>query len=111
MSKYRNVKTTLDGITFDSAKEARRYAELCLLKKAGLINSLYRQAEIELIPAQKDERGKVIERPVKYKADFKYWDCESGSWVYEDVKGVKTKEYVIKRKLALWRYGIRIKEV
>lgn len=110
MSKYRNVKTTLDGITFDSAKEARRYAELRLLERAGQIFNLQRQVPFVLIPKQVRD-GKTIERPVVYKADFVY--TENGKEVVEDVKSTatKTKEYVLKRKLLLWQYGIQIREV
>ena len=108
MSKYGNRKTELDGITFDSAKEARRYAELKLLQRAGKISCLGRQVPYVLIPAQKRD-GKVAERAVRYVADFVY--DENGETVVEDVKGTRTKEYVIKRKLMLWEYGIRIREV
>ena len=110
MSKYRNVKTTLDGITFDSVKEAKRYAELRLLERAGQIFSLQRQVPFVLIPKQVRD-GKTIERPVVYKADFVY--TENGQEVVEDVKSTatKTKEYILKRKLLLWQYGIQIREV
>lgn len=108
MSKYRNRKTTVDGVTYDSAKEARRGAELRLLERAGLIQDLCAQVKYVLVPAQK-RNGKVIERPVTYIADFVY--KENGETVAEDVKGFRTKEYIIKRKLMLWEYGIQIKEV
>ena len=112
MSKYRNQKTTLDGVTFDSRKEAERWAELKLLERAGEISFLQRQVNFTLIPKQTRD-GKVIERPVTYKADFTYRDNESGLDVVEDVKSqaTKTREYIIKRKLMLWEYGIEIKEV
>ena len=110
MSKYKAQKTTVDGITYDSHKEARRAQELRLMLRAGIISNLREQVPYELIPAQKNEYGKVIERAVIYKADFVY-DDEKGKTVVEDTKGVRTKEYVIKRKLMLYEYGIRIKEV
>ena len=110
MSKYGARKTIIDGITYDSAKEARRAQELRLMLKAGIISNLREQVPYELIPAQKNEYGKVIERAVIYKADFVY-DDEKGKTVVEDVKGVRTKEFVIKRKLMLYEYGIRIREV
>lgn len=112
MSKYGNQKTVLDGITFDSRKEANRWAELKLLERAGKISFLERQPSFVLIPKQVRD-GKVIERPVVYKADFTYEDNETGQVVVEDVKSqaTKTKEYVIKRKLMLWEYGIQIQEV
>jgi len=109
MSKYNAQKTTVDGITYDSRKEAQRAQELRLMLKAGIISNLREQVPYELIPAQKNEYGKVIERAVIYKADFVY--DEKGKTVVEDTKGVRTKEYVIKRKLMLYEYGIRIREV
>lgn len=99
----------IDGITFDSAREATRYRELVLLQRAGEITDLQRQVPFVLIPAQVDANGKVIERPVRYVADFAY--SEKGVYTVEDAKGVRTKEYIIKRKLMLQKYGIRIKEV
>ena len=109
MSKYNAQKTTVDGITYDSCKEAVRAQELRLLLRAGVISNLREQVPYELIPAQKNEYGKVIERAVVYKADFVY--DEKGKTVVEDTKGVRTKEYIIKRKLMLYEYGIRIREV
>jgi hypothetical protein len=108
VSKYGNKKTVVDGVAYDSAKEARRGAELRLLERAGLITDLCRQVKFELLPAQR-RNGKLIERPVNYVADFVY--RENGEEVVEDVKGLRTKEYVIKRKLMLWQYGIQVKEV
>ena len=109
LTKYKNKKITVDGQTFDSKKEANRYQELLLLEKAGAIKNLSRQVKFVLIPSQRDENGKVIERECSYKADFKY---EEGlKTVVEDVKGFRTKEYIIKRKLMLYQYGIRIREV
>lgn len=110
MSKYNNKKITVNGQVFDSKKEANRYKELLLLEKAGAIKDLRMQVKFTLIPAQRDEAtGKVIERECSYKADFVY--SEGEKTVVEDVKGFRTKEYIIKRKLMLWRYGIRIREV
>lgn len=108
MSKYGNRITIVDGQAFDSAKEARRYSELRLMQRAGLITDLQRQVPFELLPAQQ-RNGKTIERPVKYVADFVY--RENGEEVVEDVKGVRTKEYILKRKLLLWQFGIQIREV
>lgn len=109
MSKYNSKKTVVDGQQFDSKKEARRYQELLLLEKAGEIKNLSRQVKFVLIPSQRDENGKVVERECSYKADFTY---EEGiKTVAEDVKGYRTKEYIIKRKLMLYQYGIRIREV
>lgn len=109
MSKYNSKKTVVDGQKFDSKKEARRYQELLLLEKAGEIKNLSRQVKFVLIPSQRDENGKVVERECSYKADFTY---EEGiKTVVEDVKGYRTKEYIIKRKLMLYHFGIRIREV
>jgi hypothetical protein len=115
--KYRNKKTTVNGITFDSKKEAQRYMELMMLQKAGVIEHLRCQVEFELIPAQHElirkdgklKKGKLLERKCVYKADFVYF--ENGQIVVEDVKGMKTKDYIIKRKLMLQVHGVRIREV
>jgi hypothetical protein len=110
MSKYRNRKTTVDGVTYDSAKEARRSAELRLMERAGLISDLCAQVRYELIPAQK-RNGKVVERPVYYIADFVYQ--QDGETVVEDIKSpaTRTPQYIIKRKLMLWEFGIKIREM
>ena len=120
-NKYRNEKVTVDGVVFDSKKEARRFQELRLLEMAGKITDLQRQVKFVLIPAQREpdiigprgavKQGKIIEREVYYLADFVYIDKKTGEKVVEDAKGMRTKEYIIKRKLLLWRYGIRIREV
>lgn len=107
-SKYGNRKVIRDGMTFDSAKEARRWSELSLLERAGAIQNLQRQVKYELIPSQRIA-GKVVERACTYIADFVYE--ENGQTVVEDTKGYKTPEYIIKRKLMLWVHGIRIREV
>ena len=111
MNKYGNRKVILDGQKFDSKREARRWQELKLMERAGMITDLLRQFPIDLLPAQKDENGKVIERAVRYVADFVYTDKKTGRTVVEDAKGVKTKEYILKRKMALYFHNIRIKEV
>lgn len=109
-NKYRNRKITIDGIKFDSMKEYRRFCELSLLEKAGKITNLERQVKFELTPKQKDsETGKVIERACNYIADFAYF--ENGKYVVEDTKGYKTKDYIVKRKVMLDKFGIRIREV
>ena len=119
MSKYHAKKITIDGNTFDSRKEYRRFCELSLLQRAGAITDLQRQVEFELIPAQREpdtigvrggvKKGKTLELAVKYVADFVY--TENGKTVVEDVKGYRTKEYILKRKMLLYFYGIRIREV
>lgn len=107
-NKYGNKKVTFDGIEFDSKKEARRYAELKMLQKAGMIKDLELQKKYELIPSQYINK-RCVEREVAYKADFVY--KQNGETIVEDTKGMKTKEYIIKRKLMLYVHGIRIKEV
>ncbi len=106
-SKYGAKKVTVNGITFDSKKEAKRYEELCLLEKVGKVSNLETQVKFELIPSQRID-GKVVERAVHYKADFAY--LENGQKIVEDTKGFKTPEYIIKRKLMLYVHGIRVKE-
>ena len=107
--KFGNKKVDLDGITFDSKREANRWAELKLMEKAGEISELDRQFPFILIPSQKDEKGKVIERECRYVADFVY--KENGKFVVEDTKGFRTPDYIIKRKLMLYNLGIWIREV
>lgn len=119
MNKYNAKKVVVNGIVFDSKKEERRYKELVLLERAGKINGLRRQVEFELLPAQYEpdtvgprggvKKGKIIERKCSYVADFVY--VEDGKVVVEDTKGMRTKDYVIKRKLMYHVHGIRIKEV
>ena len=112
-NKYHNRKVIVDGLKFDSVKEAKRWRELCLLYRAGEIGEVERQVEFVLIPTQRTRTtdGKTkTERAVKYRADFVYLD-KNGRQVVEDVKGVRTKEYIIKRKLLLFLRGIAIKEV
>ncbi len=111
MSKYRAKKTICNGETFDSRKEAARYRELLLLEKAGKISNLRRQVKFELLPKQTDENGKCIEKACTYKADFVYRDNELNREIVEDVKGMRTDVYKIKRKLMLYMRGIRISEV
>lgn len=108
MSKYGNRKTVVDGIVFDSAREARRWQELTLLERCGEITGLQRQVPFELIPTQREGK-KVVERAVVYIADFVY--TENGRRIVEDAKGVRTKEYIIKRKLLRYLCGVTVREV
>lgn len=109
--KFNNKKVTIPGRTFDSRKEYNRYCELLLLERGGYISDLKLQVKYVVIPAQKDESGKVLERECSYIADFVYFDQKAQRTVVEDTKGFKTKDYIIKRKLMIERYGIRIREV
>ncbi len=103
-SKYRNKKISVNGEQFDSQREYRRYCELKLLEQAGVISCLQRQVKFQLIPPQEGERA------CSYKADFVYID-KNKQQVVEDVKGMRTKDYIIKRKLMQQVHGIRIREV
>jgi hypothetical protein len=119
-SKYKAKKTEVDGIVFDSKKEANYYKKLKAMLDAGEISDLELQKPFELIPVQrepstytkrgKEVLGKVIERKSSYIADFWYKD-KDGVFHCVDTKGFKTADYKLKRKLILWRYGIRIEEV
>ncbi len=107
-----------DGLTFDSTKEYKRWVDLNVMLSEGTISDLQRQVPFELIPEQREpdttgprggvRRGKLIERPVSYVADFVY--CQDEKLVVEDTKGVRTPEYIIKRKLMLYVHNIKIKE-
>lgn len=107
-SKYHAQKTVLDGIKFDSKKEANRYAELKLMERAGLIKGLQRQVRFELIPAF-DVDGKHY-RPTSYVADFVYTDTKSGKQVVEDCKGFRTDIYRLKAKMFANKFGVSILE-
>ena len=124
-SKYQNIATmTSDGIRHDSRKEARRWSELCLLERAGVISDLKRQVKYVLIPSQVESYERfspktghqlkngirTIEKECCYIADFVYIDVKTGETIVEDAKGMRTEAYRIKRKLMLWVHGIRIKE-
>lgn len=108
-SKYGNVKFSMDGFTFDSKAEARRYAELKILLREGVISNLELQKEFELQPAFRDSNGKMI-RPIYYRADFVYTDNETGKTVVEDVKGYRTEGYKLKKKMMAYR-GYVIQEI
>ena len=95
MSKYYSQKVVVDGISFDSKKEANRFRELSLLERAGAITGLERQVKFTLIPAQY--------RPV--------FDKKTRKWKDRCVEGFKTKDYILKRKMMLYFHGITIKEV
>ena len=117
--KYGNAKVEVDGRFFDSRKEANRYIELLIMQRAGKISNLRTQVKFILIPDQREPQqdgskkpGKIIERECAYLADFVYEDLEDGGkTVVEDTKGFRTKDYIIKRKLMLERFGIRIREL
>lgn len=99
-NKYGNRKTTVEGITFDSAKEANRYRELKMLEISGLISDLKIQQRFEIVPkAGGNKRARF------YVADFTY--LEGGKKIIEDVKSEITRKnpvYTLKKALVLWQY-------
>lgn len=102
-NKYHAEKTEIDGIKFASKKEARRYQELKQLEEAGEIRHLKLQVPFTLF--EKNEYGRVI----KYVADFTYY--EGDQYVVEDVKGILTPLYKLKKRIVAEHFGIKIKEV
>ena len=112
MQKYRNRKTQIENIVFDSKKEAQRYCELKLLEKKGEISQLQRQVPFELIPAEVGADTKKL-RSIVYLADFVYLTEKDGMLQkhIEDVKGVKTAVYRLKKRLMWHLYRINIEEV
>ena len=104
--KYGNRRPVVDGIQFDSQAEANRYGQLKILLQAGEITNLRLQVPYELQPSFKHD-GKTI-RAIKYVADFVYED-KDGKTHIEDVKGMRTKEYELKRKIMLY-HGYEIEE-
>lgn len=108
MNKFHNRKTQFHGKQFDSKREAKRFAELTLLERAGKITNLRTQVKYLLIPSQYID-GKCVLRSCSYVADFTYW--QNGKFVVEDAKGVQTDLYRIKKKLMFLNYGILVREV
>ena len=118
--KYHAKKVNTEDGVFDSQKEYARWCVLKQLQADGIITNLERQKRYVLIPTQREDsrkgkrgaeiKGKVLERECTYTADFAYYDKKQGIYVVEDCKGFKTPEYLIKRKLMLYTYNIRIYE-
>lgn len=110
MSKYGNRKVFVGAMAFDSKLEARRYHELLLMQKAGIICDLKTQVPFILQPSFK--KGGETVRAITYKADFVYTVCGTGATVVEDTKGYRTDVYKIKKKLFDYKYpDLTIKEV
>lgn len=118
--KYRNKRVEYEGIVFDSLKEKRRYCQLQILEKNGIISDLRLQVPFELIPAiYEDEivqlktktkiKRKLVQRSTTYVADFVY--LQDGKMIVEDTKGFRTKEYELKKKMMRAFLGIEIKEI
>ena len=110
-NKYgaKKIKDPATGYVFDSKREFIRWCELRIMERSGVISGLDRQVKYVLIPSQRDNTGKIVEKECSYYADFEYVDLK-GIKVVEDCKGYRTDAYKIKKKLMLWVHGIRIKE-
>lgn len=119
-TKYHSTKVEFEGITFDSRRELKRWRDLKAKEDAGEIFDLQRQVKFVLIPAIHEpdiigprggrKPGKLIERECSYYADFVYKDAH-GRQIVEDTKGMRTADYIIKRKLLLYIHGIQIHEI
>jgi hypothetical protein len=109
-SKYGAVKTVVNGITFASKAEARRYVELIAMHAAGEISDLRLQPTYELAQSVKFSGASRATPALRYRADFSYVD-KDGKKTVEDVKGKPTEGYRIKRHLMLALFGIEVKEV
>jgi hypothetical protein len=101
-SKYRNRKTVIDGILFDSQREASRYCELKILLRLGEITDLELQPEF-LLQERFRKNGKC-HRAIKYRADFRYKLAVTGETVIEDSKGTRTDVFNLKQKMFEERY-------
>lgn len=121
-NKYLNRKTEIDGRVFDSRKEARYYLYLKQRVADGAISDLRMQVPYELVPAVWEEqvvhlktKDKVVRRqvqkPITYVADFVYVNNVTGMTIVTDVKGFRTKEYFLKKKMMRAFLGISITEV
>ena len=100
--KYNARKITVDGIVFDSQAEANRYGELKLMVKARQITNLQLQPSFILQDSYTRDGKKV--RPIEYRGDFAYYEKGGSRLIVEDVKGTRTREYLLKKKLLLFRY-------
>ncbi len=110
--KFNARKTVLDGLTFDSSKEARRWSELLLLQRAGKITGLERQVVYVLAPAVKLHGEARIKPALRYIADFRYYVPETGETIVEDVKSPATAEekaFRIKLHLMMSVHGIGVR--
>lgn len=101
-TKYYNKKCIVNGIEFDSTKEANRYKTLLLLLKAGVIGFLELQVPYEL------NTGGT--HSLKYILDFRYMISKTGEMIHEDCKGMRTSTYIKKRRLMKKLFGITILE-
>lgn len=108
-SKYKNKKVVYDGIKFDSKKEGACYLKLKLLEEKGIIKDL--QLQKEYILQESFKLNNKTYRKISYKADFEYFSTIDNKTHVVDTKGFKTKEYLLKKKILAYKYGIEIEEV
>lgn len=109
-NKYHNTKVIYNGIKFDSKKEMQRYKDLELLESTDYICNLELQKKFLLQEGYTNAEGKK-RRPIYYIADFYYFDLLKDKWVVEDVKGVRTDVYKLKKKLFEYKYNLTINEL
>lgn len=120
-NKYHAKKIEIDGEKFDSIREYRRFLQLKDLEEKQQIFNLKRQVKYILIPTQREpdkigkrggvKKGKILEKECSYYADFVYFIPGCEKEIVEDTKGMRTTDYIIKRKLMLYKYGIKLKEI
>ena len=113
-NKYHARKCTVDGIQFDSRREAERYRELQILKRAGLIRNLERQPEfLILVSTLYGTSPRPLVRVGRYRADFRYVDTDTGQLVIEDAKSpaTRTTAYRLRKRLVEAIHGVTIREV
>lgn len=103
-NKYHNKKIIIDGIKFDSQKEGYRYLYLKRLQEVGKITELELQKAFELQPSYVNNDNKKI-RAITYISDFFYYDKELKKYIVEDVKGIKTDVYKLKKKIFEYQYS------
>ena len=109
--KYNNQPTEVDGIRFDSKAEAKRWQDLKLLERAGLITDIRRQQKLELAPSVRIPGESRARPPLRYICDFAYQDLRTNTLVWEDVKGIQTPAFRIKQHLAKSIHGIDVRVV
>ncbi len=111
--KYFNEPQQVDGIWFDSGREAKRYCELKMLLKAGKIRDLELQPKFYLscgdVPIRIRSTGYPNGRRATYRADFKYFDVEENSTVVEDAKGLDTPSSRLRRAIVEAQFNIRVR--
>jgi hypothetical protein len=107
-AKYRAKPKVVDGIRFHSTREASRYLDLKLLEKAGEIKELELQPKFPIYVCRR--KNGELHKVCDYIADFRYREGPRGVLVIEDVKGMRTPTYRLKRKMFETQYSIEIRE-